>query len=95
MATRGAVPFYHSVQVEEASDISLSMKMVSKGQNAAVPEEENTTDGGPSVQPVAAVLREDHQRQSVAAGVSIHLRTTSSLIFHQLTDATISDCFPD
>ena len=61
------------------------------GEDAAVPEEKDTTDGGLSVHPVAAVLREEHQLQFVTAGVRIHLRTTSSVIFHRLSDATISD----
>ena len=62
-----------------------------EGEDAAVPEEKDTTDGGLSVHPLAAVLREEHQLQFVTAGVRIHLRTTSSVIFHRLSDATISD----
>ena len=41
----------------------------------------------------ASCTARGNQRRSVAAGVHIHLRTTSSVMYHRLSDANFSDCF--
>ena len=46
-----------------------------------------------SVQSLASVLWDEHQCQSVDAGVHIHLRTTSSVVYHRLSDANFKVCF--
>ena len=78
---------YHANRRHLIFNIDRQLQLLAKAKtwymymDAAVSEEGDTTDGESSVQPVAAVLREEHQRQSVAAGVRIHLRTTWALLF--------------
>lgn len=82
--------FYHFVSVlyMGATDISLYLIMVSEGKMQRAQRKRPRQ----SDQSVAAALREVHQRQSVA-GLCIHLRTTSSVMYQKLRDPTFSNCF--